>query len=97
MDEQEQEELIQEDWEKEKNRILQKHQDFVETFGSARGIKALGHLSKFCLEHDCTFVIGDAHKGSYNQGVRRVILEIRHWLDMDMAKLEKEQTCQNQD
>lgn len=90
MDEQEQEQLIQEDWEKSKNRILQKHQDFVETFTSIRGINTLKHLSGFCLEHDCTFVTGDAHKSSYNQGVRRVMLEIRHWLELDISKLEKD-------
>lgn len=90
MDEAEQEQLMQKDWEKRKNEILQKHQDFVETFGSARGPNTLGHLSEFCLENDCTFVTGDEHKSSYNQGVRRVMLEIRHWLELDITKLEKD-------
>ena len=90
MDEQEQEQLKQEDWERYKNRRIQKNGDFLDTFGSERGIRTLGYISDFCLEHDCTFVTGDAHKSSYNQGIRRVILEIRHWLDMDISKLEKE-------
>ena len=90
MDEQEQERIKQEDWERQKNAIVQKHYDFVGAFTSERGNNVLGHLSEFCLEHDCTFVIGDAHKSSYNQGVRRVMLEIRHWLDLDITKLEKD-------
>ncbi len=77
--------------------VRQRNSDFLYTFTGDRNERVLAYLSIFCLEKDCTFVTGDVHKSSYNQGVRRVILEIRHWLDMDITKLEKEQTCQNQD
>jgi len=50
----------------------------------------LDYLSKFCLEHDCTFDRTSARKSDFNQGARSVILEIRHWLDMDITKLEKD-------
>ncbi len=90
MDEQEQEQLKQEDWERYKNRLTQKNGDFRGTFGSERGIRTLGHISDFCLEHACTFDKDSARKTDFNQGARSVILEIRHWLDMDISKLEKE-------
>ncbi len=90
MDEQEQEQLKQEDWERYRNKLTQKNGDFVATFGSERGVRALGYISDFCLEHACTFDEKSARKTDFNQGARSVILEIRHWLDMDISKLEKE-------
>ncbi len=77
--------------------VVQRNSDFLSTFGSAIGKRTLKYLSSFCLEHDCTFDEKSSRKSDFNQGARSVILEIRHWLDMDITKLEKEQTCQNQD
>ena len=76
---------------------VQRNSDFKTTFGSAMGLRALEYISDFCLEHDCTFDKESARKSDFNQGARSVILEIRHWLNVDVTKLEKEQTCQNQD
>ncbi len=70
--------------------VVQRNGDFIDTFSGDRGKRALAYLSKFCLENNDTFVAGDTHKSSYNQGARRVMLEIRRWLDMDISKLEKE-------
>ena len=70
--------------------IVQRNGDFTHTFTGERNERTLAYLSKFCLEHDCTFDKSSARKSDFNQGARAVILEIRHWLDMDISKLEKE-------
>ena len=66
---------------------VQRNSDFLSTFGSAMGKRSLEYISDFCLEHDCTFDEKSARKSDFNQGARSVILEIRHWLDMDISKL----------
>lgn len=75
----------------------QRNSDFLHTFTGDRAKRTLEYLSMFCLENDCTFDRDSARKTDFNQGARSVILEIRHWLDIDITKLEKEQTCQTQD
>ena len=71
--------------------VVQRNSDFMNVFLSDdRGKRVLDYLSKFCLENKDTFVPDDVQKSTYNQGARRVILEIRHWLDIDISKLEKE-------
>ncbi len=72
-------------------RTIQTNSDFLNTFGSAHGVKTLEFLSNFCLEHECTFDRTSARKSDFNQGARAVILEIRHWLNMDISKLEKDE------
>jgi len=75
----------------------QKKMDFIEAFGSARGVKALGHLSKFCLEHAQTFDPTSDRMSAFNEGARSVILEIRHWLNLDLSKYEEsERTVNNE-
>lgn len=76
---------------------IQRNSDFLHTFTGDRQARTLKYLSKFCLEHECTYVEGSARKSDFNEGARSVIIEIRHWLDMDITKLEKEQVCQTQD
>ena len=71
-------------------KTIQRNSDFLNTFSSQHGKPVLDYLSKFCLEHDCTFDRDSARKSDFNQGARSVILEIRHWLDMDITKLEKD-------
>jgi len=71
--------------------IRQRNSDFLNTFASGESQnRVLTYLSKFCLENACTFVKDSARKSDFNEGARSVILEIRHWLDMDISKLEKE-------
>ena len=70
--------------------VIQRNSDFLNTFTGDRGERVLAYLSKFCLEKDCTFVKDSARKSDFNEGARSVILEIRHWLDMDISKLEKD-------
>lgn len=69
---------------------IQRNSDFLNTFTGDRGARVLEYLSKYCLEKDCTFDKSSARKSDFNQGARSVILEIRHWLDMDINKLEKD-------
>ncbi len=77
--------------------VRQRNSDFLYTFTGVRNERVLAYLSLFCLEKDCTFVTGDVHKSSYNQGVRRVMLEIRHWLDMDITKLEQNEKVEDEE
>lgn len=70
--------------------IEQRVADFLHAFSGPHGERALTYLSRFCLEHQSTFVEGSERKSSFNEGARSVILEIRHWLDMDITKLGKE-------
>ena len=69
---------------------IQRNSDFLHTFAGEAGVRTLKHLSKFCLENDCTFDKHSSSKSDFNQGARAVILEIRRWLVMDITKLEKE-------
>ncbi len=69
---------------------VQRNSDFLNTFVGERGQRTLVYISKFCLEKECTFDKKSARMSDFNQGARAVILEIRHWLDMDISKLEKE-------
>ena len=69
---------------------IQRNSDFLHTFTGDRGSRALAYLSKFCLEHRSTFVEDSGRKSDFNEGARSVILEIRHWLDIDITKLNKE-------
>jgi hypothetical protein len=69
---------------------VQRNSDFLHTFNGDRGERVYKYLSKFCLEKACTFDKNSARKSDFNQGARSVILEIRHWLDMDISKLEKD-------
>ncbi len=70
--------------------IIQRNSDFLHTFTGDRGSRTLKYISEYCLETDCTFDKNSARKSDFNQGARSVILEIRHWLDMDISKLEKD-------
>ena len=70
--------------------IRQRNMDFLNSFTSESGKRVLSYLSRYCLEHQQTFVEDSERKSSFNEGARSVILEIRHWLEMDLSKLEKE-------
>lgn len=71
--------------------VRQRNSDFLNTFESGESQKrVLSYLSKYCLENSCTFDKDSARKSDFNQGARSVILEIRHWLDIDLSKLEKD-------
>ncbi|GAI20233.1 unnamed protein product, partial [marine sediment metagenome] len=67
----------------------QKINDFNFAFTGERGERVLKEIAKYCLENDCTFDKESGRKSDFNQGARSVILEIRHWLDMDITKLNK--------
>lgn len=75
----------------------QRNADFTSSFTGDRGARVLAYLSKYCLEKDCTFDPNSGRKSDFNQGARSVILEIRHWLDIDLTKIEKDEKCQTQD
>ena len=70
--------------------IEQRVADFLHCFSGPHGERALTYLSRFCLEKQSTFVEGSEMKSAFNEGARSVILEIRHWLEMDLTKLSKE-------
>ena len=72
----------------ENERITQRVRDFNDVFGSQQGKRVLMHLERFCLKNGCTYV-PDSDKSIFNQGARAVILEIDHWIDYDLSKLEK--------
>lgn len=69
---------------------INRNSDFLNTFGSGRGKTVLEFLSDFCLEHEQTYDRDSDRKTAFNEGSRSVILEIRHWLNMDISKLEKD-------
>ena len=75
----------------------QRNGDFRYSFAGDRGERVLKFLSTYCLENGCAFDEESARKTDFNLGARSVILEIRHWLDIDLTKFEKDETCQNQD
>jgi len=85
------EEILRQGAEQEERngKIKQRVYDFQNAFLSEHGTGALDYLSKFCLEHENTFVVDSARKSDFNEGARAVILEIRHWLDYDLNKLER--------
>lgn len=66
----------------------QLHSDFVVALGSPQGKRVYDHMAKFCLKKGCTFVQGSPDKSAFNQGARAVILEIDHWLELDLTTLE---------
>ncbi len=70
--------------------VKQRNADFLHAFSGPHGERTLTYLSGFCLEKHTTFVERSERKSSFNEGARSVILEIRHWLDMDINKLSKE-------
>lgn len=70
--------------------VEQRVADFLHTFSGPHGERTLLYLSRFCLEKQPTFVENSGRKSDFNEGARAVILEIRHWLDMDITKLNKE-------
>jgi len=72
------------------NICINRNSDFLNTFGSAHGLKTLKYLSDYCLEKEQTYDRTSDRKTAFNEGARSVILEIRHWLDMDISKLEKD-------
>jgi len=70
--------------------VVQRNGDFIDTFTGIRQERTLAHLSKFCMEKRCTFDKDSDRWTNFNEGKRAVILEIRHWLDMDISKLEED-------
>jgi len=75
--------------EKRRTLIRKTVSDFQNSFLSHHGTGTLDRLSEFCMEHKCTYVEGSPGKSAFNEGARSVILEIRHWLDYDLTKLER--------
>jgi len=61
--------------------------DFQHAFTGAHGARVYKSLSNYCMEHSSTFRKESARVSDFNEGARSVILEIRHWLDMDINKL----------
>ena len=70
--------------------VRQRNSDFLNTFAGQHGEPVLKYLSKYCMEKGSTFDKDSDRWTAFNEGKRSVILEIRHWLDMDMSKLEKD-------
>ena len=70
--------------------VIQRNSDFLNTFSPDRGKSVLDYLSKYCLEKSSTFDKESPYMSAFNEGARSVILEIRHWLDMDISKLGKD-------
>jgi len=75
----------------------QRNADFRFAFTGDRGERVLEFLSEYCLEKDCTFDRDSGRMSAFNEGARSVILEIRHWLDIDLTQFEKDEKCQNKD
>lgn len=68
----------------------QRISDFKHSFESPTGKRVFEYLSEFCFENQSTFNAGSESTCHFNEGSRFVILEIRKWLNMDLAKLSKE-------
>ena len=60
--------------------------DFKGTFGTQEGERVLKALSKFCLEHQQTYVEESDRKSAFNEGARSVILYIRSKVEADLGK-----------
>ena len=67
--------------------VEQRVTDFMHCFSGPCGERTLKYLSKFCLEHESTYVEGSGRKSDLNEGARLVILEIRRWLEFDLTKV----------
>ena len=77
--------------EEEQNEIIhQRVTDFKHSFESAHGKRVYKKLAVVCLENSSTYEEGSPHRTSFNEGARSIILEIRHWLDYDLTKLNQE-------
>jgi hypothetical protein len=67
---------------------------YRDTFSSPQGRAVLKHLSKVCHVGGTTFVAGDAHRSSFNEGMRYVALCILNQVNKDpmlyAAQLERQ-------
>ena len=71
--------------------VVKRNMDFLNTFSPESGQRVLEYLSKVLYEKIPTYVDNNPMGTAFNEGKRFAILEIRHWLDMDISKLFKEQ------
>jgi len=81
----------------DKERVQLKHADFVQTFESIQGKRVYTILEKFCLKNSGTFVTGSPDKSAFNEGARAVMLEIDHWLNIDLSSLDKTGETDNEE
>ena len=81
----------------EQERIQLRHADFVQTFEAVYGNRVYKHLENFCLKDACTFVSGSPDKSAFNEGARAVMLEIDHWLNIDLSSLDKTGETDNEE
>lgn len=63
----------------------QRHSDFANVFSGEQAERVLDYLSLFCLKNDNTFVQGSPDKSAFNEGARAVMLEIDHWINLDLS------------
>ena len=57
--------------------------DFQEVFSGEVGLRVLDKISKACREDQSSFLKGDPHGTSYNEGLKAVIKHIRSVLAKD--------------
>jgi hypothetical protein len=69
--------------------LRQRNNDFLNVFNGPQGGRVLNYLTMFCLKKGSTFIPGQPDQSAFNEGARSVILEIDHWLELDLASLEK--------
>ena len=64
---------------------VQRVQDYGHVFGSPAGKRVLEDLKKFCYYHRTTYVPGDPHATSKNEGSREVVLKIMRITEMALV------------
>ncbi len=73
----------------ENEKIKLRNSDFLQIFRSSSGERVLAYLSVFCLKKGSTFIEGSPDKSAFNEGARAVMLEIDHWLELDLSTLDE--------
>ena len=71
-----------------KQKLQQRNSDFLDVFSGPRGERVYKYLETFCLKKGSTFIQGQSDQSDFNEGARAVILEIDHWLELDLSSLE---------
>lgn len=66
------------------------HASYVRTFETPDGQRVLRHLMRRGFILESTFVAGDPHQTSLNEGARRIVLSIITFLGRDHSELVKQ-------
>ena len=63
------------------------HDDYIAVFDNPRGMAVLKHLANKFFVNSSTFVAGEPHMTSHNEGSRKVVLSILRFIGKDPAQL----------